>query len=121
MLIWNTRENGNAKKAKHFLTLQHGVRNFTWISAKLIAIGKWNGEIEIFEIDEDAVRSWGTYFRLPSPVKNEVRNKERTMGQKGLWITGLAWNEKIKYLAAGSRAGWIKVMSLIPKDWPIGE
>ncbi len=56
LLFWNSRrENGDAEKTHHFLTLilDEGIMSVAWISANQIAIGFYNGEIEIREIDED--------------------------------------------------------------------
>ncbi len=56
LLFWNSRrENGDAEKANHFLTMQRHVliTSVAWISANQIAIGLWNNEIEIWEINED--------------------------------------------------------------------
>ncbi len=56
LLFWNSRrENGDAKKTNHFLTLERQVRiiSVAWISVNQIAIGLDEGGIEICEIDED--------------------------------------------------------------------
>ncbi len=56
LLFWNSRrENGDAEKANHFLTMQRHVLTWSvaWISANQIAIGLQYGGIEIWEMDDD--------------------------------------------------------------------
>ena len=51
--MWNTRANGDAKKANLFHTVERDVRitEVEWISANGIALGLNNGLIEIWQID----------------------------------------------------------------------
>ena len=54
MLLWDTRANGDATKENLFHTLEgeEVIRVVEWISANRIALGLYNGMIEIWEIDE---------------------------------------------------------------------
>ena len=53
--LWNTRANGDATKSNQFYTLEREVviKEVEWISANRIALGLYNGLIEIWQIDEE--------------------------------------------------------------------
>ena len=55
MSLWNTRANGDATKLNQFYTLEREVviKEVEWISANRIALGLYNGLIEIWQIDEE--------------------------------------------------------------------
>ena len=117
MLLWNTRANGDATKENLFHTLERDwhIWAVEWISANRIALGLYNGLIEIWEIDEEGET---TNSRVIKQFKHEdvslristiiVLPHFAFLLLKG-WITELKWNEMTKYLAASSSDGFIKV------------
>ncbi|XP_046634536.1 uncharacterized protein LOC124313770 [Daphnia pulicaria] len=85
----------------HFFTIEceKWITSVQWISENRVALGFQDGEgIEIWEIDE-------------STTSAKIVKRLEHKGVMGS-ISGMAWDERTKCLAASSWDGWIKIWSM---------